>query len=640
LPFELTGLKPFVFVGENETKLLICDKLQLNLIKDFSLVIKEIIKYCANTKETTKVHALGKWLLLNCSSFFVANNANNKIVNLELVDLVRHAKLFLNQNQELCAASQLLNPLFKERFLPILDTKWIPYKDLVTEEKCINVLKELKMRNCLQLKVDEIIDLYEHSIKQNDNYRRLFAELVIDILVNRLQDVNNAALAQNGGAKVSEAIDKVLNEYSTTKAVTLKHFLMSVNWIPLQRERPQSYPQSLFWKGAETLNSSNIVPGSIANGNMTHGVNSIRFSSPRDCVDSQFGYCAGSVACVSDLEIPLELKTHIDLKQVHLDVVVRHLKLTTKCFESSALKVEWYDYLTVTKRCYEFMSAHEPQDIFRELKANDLNEWIWNGAGFSSLTSIFIITEKDHPLCSHVAILPYELYVFVKFFERLGIKKEPDVKQLEQILVKCVKNSQKIINVNGHNHNHHHNHNKLTGEYSQLLLENAAKNYPLINWIKSHYVNEKKLALIIKDYEESLINISSLGNGGLPSMNAFILSSSQTTVNSTGTSSASSSSTSSPTFNGNGKILSSNGNHPSLNEASIEAAVADENSSEYIFLYLPELYKSIEIKDNLIGSVMTLVKNRQIKILDEEAYLMRKVAIAAAAAASPVIFLI
>jgi len=79
LPFELTGLKPFVFVGENETKLLICDKLQLHLVKDFSVVIKEIVKYCAQTKDTLKVHALGKWLLLNCSSFFVTNNNNSKL---------------------------------------------------------------------------------------------------------------------------------------------------------------------------------------------------------------------------------------------------------------------------------------------------------------------------------------------------------------------------------------------------------------------------------------------------------------------------------------------------------------------------------------------------------------------------------
>ena len=94
---------------------------------------------------------------------------------------------------------------------------------------------------------------------------------------------------------------------------------MSVNWIPLQRERPQSYPQSLFWKGAETVNGGSATSGAV-NGFSSHGNSLTRFSSPRDCVDSQFGYCAGSVACVSDLEIPPELKTQIDLKQVRKQV--------------------------------------------------------------------------------------------------------------------------------------------------------------------------------------------------------------------------------------------------------------------------------------------------------------------------------
>jgi len=369
-----------------------------------------------------KVHSIGKWLLLNCASYlYDSNSSNNKTTNnnskssSDLIELIKNAKLFFNQNNELCAAYQFINPMFKERYMPILETKCLPAKDLM-EEKFISILKELKMRNCLQLKVDEIIDLYENSVKQTDINRRLLAELIIEILINRLQDSKSSSLDS------ATSIEKVLNEYSASKAVTLRHFLMSVSWIPLQRERPQSYPQSLSWKGSESLasNGSGISsPSTLISSSSTQ----VKFSSPRECVDSAFAYCVGSVACVSDLEIPIDLKSYIDLKQVHLDIVVRHLKLTTKCFESSALKVEWYDYLTVSKRCYEFMSTCDPQDIIRELKANDLNEWIWNGAGFSSISSIFIITEKDHPLCSHVAVLPFELYVFVKFFERLGIKK-------------------------------------------------------------------------------------------------------------------------------------------------------------------------------------------------------------------------
>lgn len=248
------------------------------------------------------------------------------------------------------------------------------------------------------------------------------------------------------------------------------------------------------------------------------------------------------------------------------------------------------------------MSTCEPQDIYRELKANDLNEWIWNGAGFSSINSIFIITEKEHPLCSHVAILPYELYVFVKFFERLGIKKQPDSKQLEHILVKCVKHSQKLLVVaaaaGGGSPT-----KPLSTEQSTSVLENAAKNYPLINWIKTFYTTEKKLISIIKDYEDSLATIGSLS----PFIN-----------NNNGT-------TSSP-LNGkmNGTPSSPSESPPKqgLNEP---VTLIDQNSTDSIYLYLPELYKSVEIKDNLINSVGTLVKNRQIKILDEEAYILRKV---------------
>lgn len=53
--------------------------------------------------------------------------------------------MFLNQNQELCAASQFINPLSKDRFLEILDPKCLPAKDLLADEKCMNILKELKV---------------------------------------------------------------------------------------------------------------------------------------------------------------------------------------------------------------------------------------------------------------------------------------------------------------------------------------------------------------------------------------------------------------------------------------------------------------------------------------------------------------
>ncbi len=202
LPFELPGIKPFISIQNNESRIIVQDKLNYKLVKDFTFIIKEVIRYCSskelNTLSTQRVHTIGKWLLLNCSSYFLNYDSTNKQPQQpatsklapnsgDLMEMIRNAKLFLNQNKELCSASQFINPVFKERYLPILDVKWLPARDLIADEKCLNVLKELKMRNCFQLKVDEITELYEFSMKQTDVYRRLLAELIVETLITRLK---------------------------------------------------------------------------------------------------------------------------------------------------------------------------------------------------------------------------------------------------------------------------------------------------------------------------------------------------------------------------------------------------------------------------------------------------------------------
>jgi hypothetical protein len=81
--------------------------------------------------------------------------------------------------------------------------------------------------------------------------------------------------------------EKYLNEYSTVKAVTLRHFLQSVDWIPLKRERPQSYPQSLTWRDTEQTPS---IPTTTTKQSATR----IRLSAPRECLPTQYACCAGT----------------------------------------------------------------------------------------------------------------------------------------------------------------------------------------------------------------------------------------------------------------------------------------------------------------------------------------------------------
>ncbi len=451
-----------------------------------------------------------------------------------LFDLLRQTKLFMNQKQELCALQQLIiipQTIREQKFLSLIDLKYLPAKDLFLNDDLL--VSEYRLRNLYQLRIDEVIDLFDYTLRQpnNEHVRRLYAELIIDILLFHL----NLA-----------TIDKYLNEYSNIKACTMKHFLMNVDWIPVQLHRPTSYPQSLLWKDAD-INSKDPKPR-------------IKYCSPRDCLNQQYAYCAGSVTYISDLVVPSELKAHIDLKQINLDLIVRHLKNTKKYFEQHALKSEWYDYLTVSKNCYEYMILYETPDIYKELKANDLNEWLWNGSGFSSISQIFLITERDHPLCAHVHTIPYELYIFLKFFERIGIRKLPDIKQLEEILIKLF---------------------KVTKQQPTEILEYAAKNYQLVNWIKSTHT-DKKLLTIIKEYEENLINVSTLNNQPLP----FVQTNAHAQTNSK--------------------------NHVS--------------SEDGVFLYLPELYRTNTINDHIVSSIKLLMKtSRPVIVLDEDSYLQRKI---------------
>lgn len=58
--------------------------------------------------------------------------------------------------------------------------------------------------------------------------------------------------------------------------------------------------------------------------------------------------------------------------------------------------------------------------------------------------------------------------------------------------------------------------------------------------------------------------------------------------------------------------------------ASMMNTMNEAASGDLIYLYLPDVYKSVDIKDNLINSVMSLIKSKHFKLLDEEAYLIKK----------------
>jgi len=209
------------------------------------------------------------------------------------------------------------------------------------------------------------------------------------------------------------------------------------------------------------------------------------FVTPREVCDKIHGFLVGGTALVSSLDLPesfylssrllLSNRLVIDMREIKLDLLIKQLKSLVLCYQKSSLieqKNETFDYLNLSKRLYETLShLNNPNDILKEMRICDLNEWIWNSInGYSSINHIYLL-DKNHPLSSYVQILPYELYNYRNFFESMGVKYQPESSKLEDLL-----------------------------RSQQILDEN------LFKWIKETYTTDRRLLQLINDLELKLIS--------------------------------------------------------------------------------------------------------------------------------------
>ncbi|CAF1133714.1 unnamed protein product, partial [Didymodactylos carnosus] len=398
LPLDLQP-KSCIHVTDSDSRILL-DKLGY-VIHDFTHVARYIITTIAagnaQKQETTtskistdyvKMTTLGKWLLAHCASLI--------LTDVLCQETLSSCKLFLNKKQELCSCSQLIDPYFKEKYLPLFDVRLLPCQELLDNDKYLSLLRHLKLRTCYDLKCDELIDICEHQKDQNKQHNRaLLADFILELLIHN---------------------PKLLEDYSQAKRIVLKQYLNITPWVPVQVERPQQYPQTLTWQGS-------VDPRRL-------------YVTPRDCTDKSYSYVIGSVCLISSLDIPLEHRGKIDLREIKIDLLVKHLKIVIQCFMKctpTEHKNEYSEYSNICKKLYESLSHFDMIEISKEMKIHDINEWIWNGQTFSSPSQIYLI-EKTHVLAPYVQIVPYDFYSFTKFFERVGVKFKADSSKIEDIL--------------------------------------------------------------------------------------------------------------------------------------------------------------------------------------------------------------
>ena len=175
---------------------------------------------------------LGKWLLSNCHNLLLSD--------VICQDTLSTCRLFPNRKGELCSCQQMFDPTSfhqhnKEKFLNLFEMKYLPLIELTSNNEYLTLLKHLKLKQYYEIKCDELIDICEITIKESSSSTTskrslmlLLAEFIIDILSHN---------------------PKLIDDYSQTKKINLKQYLIITQWVPVMLERPVGYPSTLTWHG-------------------------------------------------------------------------------------------------------------------------------------------------------------------------------------------------------------------------------------------------------------------------------------------------------------------------------------------------------------------------------------------------------
>lgn len=185
---------------------------------------------------------------------------------------------------------------------------------------------------------------------------------------------------------------------SIVETMSLLHHLYSIPWIPVVRERPENYPDSL------NLDCHVAV------------------ACPKDLTSVRYGLLLGSIKPLVDECGAAAISQCFGWNKVPStrDVII-HLKNVISSYQEE----EKNAYVIVIKEIYRYLAGQNVFDVMAVLMDERIHQWIWNGNGFSSTDEI--VQHNDWmDLQPYLYPLPREIRDFASLFSKFGMKPEPD----------------------------------------------------------------------------------------------------------------------------------------------------------------------------------------------------------------------
>ena len=196
----------------------------------------------------------------------------------------------------------------------------------------------------------------------------------------------------------------------TVNGTALGDLLREIPWVCIMRQKPSSFPRSLFFWG--------------------EGEESARFFTPTDVNSAQDVDLVGTVKPIVVTEASSQLAKYFgwNEKPTTSDVV-NNLKIVIRCYTQE----EMSRYMLLVESIYAYLRDADPISVAEVLKGIDNSRWIWNGDGFSS-PSAMLAVKPTLDLSPYISCLPPEMTKYKELFLKFGIQTKCDASMLLSVL--------------------------------------------------------------------------------------------------------------------------------------------------------------------------------------------------------------
>ena len=248
-----------------------------------------------------------------------------------------------------------------------------------TEPAVLTVLERLGMKNEQMIAAQDLYQIAK-SITENSS-----------TLTTRPKSVALMEYLTRNPTKLEDAIS----------GRSLRLLLRDIAWVPILKQRPRGFPESLHFFGETETERYFYKPTEVKSIDIASLIGSVqpiidvRSSEPIQCFSGDMN------PCVSD--------------------VVEHLRTVIVDYKRD----EKLQYVLMVKEIYSFLRTVDHVDVVEALQRTEVRSWIWNGDGFSS-PEVVLLEKPSIDLSPYICTLPQEMIQFSEWLLTFGMQKRCD----------------------------------------------------------------------------------------------------------------------------------------------------------------------------------------------------------------------